>query len=142
MIILGDYLGIEGVGYTIENSTSKNTFLFCFIFTNHDYCCEWKLKHYVFFVKSPAFPTELERLPERLFTSLIEDFIDVQQTTALLKIPFQYGLAFDFVVNCVFLCLLRPIGVKITDLKSLPLFIKKTKKIGSCRHAFQQKQLL
>ena len=56
-----------------------------------------KTKHYVFFVKSPAFPTELERLPERLFTSLIEDFIDVQQTTALLKIPFQYGLAFMFI---------------------------------------------
>ena len=104
MLILGDYLGIESVGYTIENGTSKNTF----IFTNHDYCCEWKLKHYVFSVKSPAFPTELERLPERLFTSLIEDFIDVQKTTAWLKIPFQYGLAFDFVVNCVFLCLLVP----------------------------------
>ena len=36
-----------------------------------------------FFFKSPdPFPHELERLPERLFISLKEDFIDVQQTTA------------------------------------------------------------
>ena len=127
----------ERVGYAREISTSKNNFSFCFIFSNHDYCCEWNLKYYVFFFKSPAFPTELERLPERLFISLIEDFIDVEQTTAFNT--FQYRLAFDSVVNCVFLCLLRPITVQITELKSLPLFIKK---IGSCRHAYQQQHLL
>ena len=57
----------------------------------------------IFIFKSPdPFPYELERLPERLFISLIEDFIDVQQTTAFNS--FQYRLAFDSVVNlCVFM---------------------------------------
>ena len=93
-------LGMESVGYTSEISTSKSNFLF---FSNHDYCCEWNLKYYVLFFKSPdPFPYELERLPERLFISLIEDVIDVQQTTAFNS--FQYRLAFDSVVNlCVFM---------------------------------------
>ena len=96
-------LGMESVGFTSEISTSKYKFLFLLFFSNHDYCCEWNLKYYVLFFKSPEpFPYELERLPERLFISLIEDFIDVQQTTAFNS--FQYRLAFDSVVNlCVFM---------------------------------------
>ena len=89
--------------HTSEITTSKYKFLFLLFFSNHDYCCEWNLKYYVLFFKSPdPFPYELERLPERLFISLIEDFIDVQQTTAFNS--FQYRLAFDSVVNlCVFM---------------------------------------
>ena len=96
-------LGMESVGFTSEISTSKYKFLFLLFFSNHNYCCEWNLKYYVLFFKSPdPFPYELERLPERLFISLIEDFIDVQQTTAFNS--FQYRLAFDSVVNlCVFM---------------------------------------
>ena len=94
-------LGMESVGYTSEISTSKSNFLF---FSNHDYCCEWMKPEILRFIfKSPdPFPYELERLPQRLFISLIEDFIDVQQTTAFNS--FQYRLAFDSVVNlCVFM---------------------------------------
>ena len=52
-----------------------------------------------FFFKSPdPFPHELERLPERLFISLKEDFIDVQQNNCI------YGLAFESVVDlCAFM---------------------------------------
>ena len=97
MLILGDYLGIERELATPERLAQvRTTFHFVLFF----HCCEWNLKYYVFFFKSPAFPTELERLPERLFISLIEDFIDVEQTTAFNT--FQYRLAFDSVVNCVF----------------------------------------
>ena len=74
MLILGDYIGIESVGYTSEISTGKYKFLFLLFFFNHDYCCEWNLKYCFFFFKSPAFPNELERN----FTSSIEAFIDVQ----------------------------------------------------------------
>ena len=96
-------LGMESVGFTSEISTSKYKFLFLLFFSNHDYCCEWNLKYYVLFFKSPEpILYELERLPEMLFISLIEDFIDVQQTTAFNS--FQYRLAFDSVVNlCVFM---------------------------------------
>ena len=91
--------------HTSEITTSKYKFLFLLFFSNHDYCCEWNLKYYVLFFKSPEpIPNELERLSERLFISLIEDFIDVQQTTGLntSSIRFSFWFCSKFVCFYVY----------------------------------------
>ena len=84
MLILGDYLGIERELATPERLAQvRTTFYFVLYFPITIIVVNETLNtKFFFFQVSSISLKELERLPERLFLSLIEDFIDVQQTTA------------------------------------------------------------